>query len=220
MEGDIRVVIADDHPIVRQGLTVTINAQQDMRVVGEASNGDEAVQRIRELRPDVTVMDLKMPVRDGLSAIKEVTETVPGARILVLTSFSDDDNVFAAIKAGAVGFLLKDSPPESLLDAVRAIHRGEGALHTSIARKLMQEIKRPPEPVKSNAPLTPREHEVLSYIAQGLSNREIADKMSVSIRTVTTHVGSILEKLHLANRTRAALYAVEQGLVAKPDGTA
>jgi two-component system, NarL family, response regulator LiaR len=218
MDGKIRVLIADDHPIVRRGLNITINAQEDMELVAEASNGEEAVTRIREHRPEVIIMDLKMPGKDGLAAIKEVTESMPGARILVLTSFSDDDNVFAAIKAGAVGFLLKDSPPDQLLDAIRAVHRGEGALHSSIARKLMTEIKRPPDRVRTDAPLTPRELEVLQYIAQGLSNREIADKMSVSIRTVTTHVGSILDKLHLANRTKAALYAVEQGLVPRPDG--
>jgi two-component system, NarL family, response regulator LiaR len=217
MDGKIRVLIADDHPIVRSGLTITINAEEDMELVAEASNGDEAVARIAEHRPDVIIMDLKMPGKDGLQAIKEVTEMTPGARILVLTSFSDDDNVFAAIKAGAVGFLLKDSPPDQLLESIRTLHRGEGALHPSIARKLMYEIKRPPERARTDAPLTPRELEVLQYIAQGLSNREIADRMSVSIRTVTTHVGSILDKLHLANRTKAALYAVEQGLVPKPD---
>ncbi len=217
MEGIIRVLIADDHPIVRQGLNITINAQADMRIVAEATNGVEAVARILEHKPDVIVMDLRMPGGDGLAAIKEVTEKLPGARILVLTSFSDDDNVFAAIKAGAVGFLLKDSAPEALMEAIRAVARGEGALHTSIARRLMLEIKRPPERNRTDAPLTPRELEVLQLIAKGLSNREIADRMSVSIRTVTTHVGSILDKLHLANRTKAALYAVEQGLVARPE---
>jgi two-component system, NarL family, response regulator LiaR len=220
MDGKIRVLIADDHPIVRRGLNITINAQEDMEIIGEASNGEEAVARIAELRPDVIIMDLKMPGKDGLAAIKETTEMMPGAQILVLTSFSDDDNVFAAIKAGAVGFLLKDSPPDQLLEAVRAVFRGEGALNPSIARKLMYEIKRPPERHRTDAPLTPRELEVLQYIAHGHSNREIAEKMSVSIRTVTTHVGSILDKLHLANRTKAALYAVEQGLVPKQEGEA
>jgi two-component system, NarL family, response regulator LiaR len=213
----IRVLIADDHPIVRQGLEITINAQNDMMLVAQASNGAEAVQLLQEHDPHVIIMDLKMPVKDGLSAIKEITELRPGVPIMVLTSFSDDDNVFAAIKAGAVGFVLKDSPPDQLLESIRAVHRGEGALHTSIARKLMLEIKRPPERSRTDAPLTNRELEVLQYIAQGLSNREIADSMSVSIRTVTTHVGSILDKLHLANRTKAALYAVEQGLVPKPE---
>ncbi len=213
----IRILIADDHPIVRQGLEITINAQNDMMLVAQASNGEEAVRLLKEHDPDVIIMDLKMPVKDGLSAIKEITELRPGVPIMVLTSYSDDDNVFAAIKAGAVGFVLKDSPPDQLLENIRAVHRGEGALHTSIARKLMLEIKRPPERSRTEAPLTNRELEVLQYIAQGLSNREIAEAMSVSIRTVTTHVGSILDKLHLANRTKAALYAVEQGLVPKPE---
>jgi NarL family two-component system response regulator LiaR len=157
-------------------------------------------------------MDLQMPVKDGLAAIEEIDRADLGAKILVLTSFPDDDKVFAAIKAGAMGFLLKDSPPEDLLDAIRAVHRGESALHPTIARKLIQEIKRPPGRTSAAEQLTPRELEVLKCLAQGLTNREIALELSISVRTVTTHVRNILDKLHLANRTQAALYAVEQGL--------
>jgi DNA-binding NarL/FixJ family response regulator len=208
----IHILIADDHPIVRQGLGVVLAAQDDMELVAEAVNGDEAVRLAHKTRPDVIIMDLQMPVKDGLAAIQEIDQAGLGAQILVLTSFPDDDKVFAAIKSGAMGFILKDSPPEDLLDAIRTVHRGESALHPAIARKLIQEIKRPPERPPATEQLTPRELEVLKCMAQGLTNREIALELSVSVRTVTTHVRNILDKLHLANRTQAALYAVEQGL--------
>ena len=212
----IRVLIADDHPVVRQGLRVMLSAQPDIELVGEATNGEEAVRKAKSLRPHVIIMDLKMPVKDGLTAIREINQANLDTCILVLTSYPDDDNVFAAIKAGAMGFLLKDSSPEHLVDAIRAVHRGESALHPTVARKLIQEIKEPPQqPLESTdvEPLTPRELEVLRYLAQGLSNREIATKLHVSVRTVTTHVRNILDKLHLANRTQAALYAVKHGIV-------
>ncbi len=213
----IRVLIADDHPLVRQGLGVVLAAQTDIELVAEATNGDEAVRLVQEVQSDVIIMDLKMPVKDGLTAIKEITETDLDTRILVLSSFPDDDNVFTAIKAGAMGFLLKDSPPEHLLDAIRAVHRGENVLHPTIARKLMQEIKNPPKLPPAEDPLTPRELDVLKCLTRGLSNGEIAAELSVSIRTVTTHVRNILDKLHLANRTQAALYALDQGIVVKSE---
>ena len=212
MTDNIRVLIADDHPIVRQGLSVVLAAQPDMELVSEATNGQEAVDSAQETQPDVIIMDLKMPVKDGLTAIKEIDSLLPSARILVLTSFPDDDSVFRAIKSGATGFLLKDSPPEQLLDAIRTVYSGESALHPSIARKLMQEIKTPTELPPSQDPLTPRELDVLQCLAQGLSNKEIAAELSVSTRTVTTHVRNILDKLHLANRTQAALYAQQKGI--------
>ena len=216
MAEKIRVLIADDHPIVRQGLRVVLAAQPDMELVAEATNGQEAMYLAQETLPDLIVMDLVMPIKDGLTAIKEIDQRLPSVRILVLTSFPDDNNVFDAIKAGAMGFLLKDSPPEQLLEAIRTVYAGDSALHPSIARKLMQEIKHPPELPPAEEPLTPRELEVLQCLAQGLSNREIAAELSVSIRTVTTHVRNILDKLHLANRTQAALYAQEQGIASKP----
>jgi DNA-binding NarL/FixJ family response regulator len=217
MTEPIRVLIADDHPIVRQGLEVVLAAQPDMELVAEATNGEEAVRLAQEAQPDIIIMDLKMPVKDGLTAIEEISQAQLPARILVLTSFPDDDNVFTAIKVGAMGFLLKDSPPEDLLEAIRTVHRGESALHPTIARKLVQEIKRPPKLPLAEEPLTPRELDVLYCLAQGLSNREIAKKLVISIRTVTTHVRNILDKLHLANRTQAALYAVEHGIVPRPE---
>jgi NarL family two-component system response regulator LiaR len=215
MTKQIRVLIADDHPIVRQGLEVVLGAQDDIELVAQATNGAEAVRLAQETQPEVIIMDLQMPVKDGLTAIQEIGQSDADVQILVLTSFPDDDKVFAAIKAGAMGFLLKDSPPEALLDGIRTVYRGESALHPTIARKLVQEIKHPAPLPPTADPLTPRELDVLRCLAQGMTNREIALELSVSVRTVTTHVRNILDKLHLANRTQAALYAVEQGIVSQ-----
>lgn len=215
MTETIRILIADDHPIVREGLEVVLASQTDMELVAQATNGDQAVRLAQETQPDVIIMDLQMPVKDGLTAIREINETGLGAQILVLTSFPNDDKVFAAIKTGAIGFLLKDSSPEDLLDAIRTVHRGESALHPTIAIKLVEEIKRPSALPPSAEPLTPRELEVLRHLARGSTNREIAGDLSISVRTVSNHVRSILDKLHLANRTQAALYAVEQGLTSR-----
>lgn len=215
MEEPITILIADDHPLIRQGLRVVIEAQPDLRLVGEAVNGGQAVQLAQALHPDIIIMDLKMPVMDGLSAAREISLTVPRAQVLILTSFPDDENVYAAIKAGAVGFLLKDASAEYLLDAIRTVQGGESVLHPAIARKLMREIKEPSRLPPTTDPLTARELEVLACMAQGMSNRQIAQQLSVSVRTVSSHVRSILDKLHLANRTQAALYAVEQGITSK-----
>jgi NarL family two-component system response regulator LiaR len=216
MTQKIRILIADDHPLVRQGLDVVLSSQPDMELVAAATNGDEAISLTKQTKPDVIVMDLVMPIIGGLTAIKEINRFYPEARILVLTSFPDDDNVFNAIKEGAMGFLLKDAPPEQLLEAIRTVYRGESALHPTIARKLIQELMHPPELPPAPEPLTPREVEVLQCLAQGLSNRDIATQLSVSFRTVTTHVRNILDKLHLANRTQAALYAHQHGLTPPP----
>jgi len=212
MTEKIRILIADDHPLIRQGLDVVLSAQPDMDLVAAATNGDEAIRLAQETKPDVIIMDLMMPIISGLTAIKEINQIYPKARILVLTSFPDDENVFTAIKEGAMGFVLKDSSPDQLLEAIRTVHRGESALHPTIARKLIQELKTTPESLPVPEPLTPRELEVLQCLAQGLSNREIAAQLVVSFRTVTTHVRNILDKLHLANRTQAALYAHQHGL--------
>lgn len=212
MADTIRVAIADDHPIVRQGLRVALGAQDDLELIGEAANGAEAVQMAKSLNPDVMIMDLQMPVKDGITAIEEITQEDADACILVLTSFPDDKNVFSAIKAGAMGFLLKEAPPEELLASIRTVHGGEAALHPTIARKLIQEVKTPTEVRSSLDPLTPREMDVLKCLARGLSNREIADELTVSVRTVTTHMRNILDKLHVSNRTQAALYALEHGV--------
>lgn len=216
METTIKILIADDHPLIRQGLRVIIEAQRDLELVGEAVNGEQAVQQALTLHPDIVIMDLQMPVKDGLTATREIAQADPQAQVLVLTSFPDDENVYAAIKAGAMGFLLKDSSAEYLLDAIRMVSRGESVLHPTIARKLMQEIKQPPKLPPTTEPLTPRELEVLGCLAQGMANSQIANELSVSVRTVTTHVRNILDKLHLANRTQAALYALEKGMIPKP----
>lgn len=211
----IRVLIADDHPIVLKGLKVLLEAHTGFDLVAEATNGEEAVLKAKETKPDVIIMDLQMPVKDGITAIKEITQIHPTVRFLVLTSFPDDDNVFRAIKAGAMGYLLKDSPPHFLLESIRTVYFGEGALQPMIARKLIHEVKHPSQLPTSVDPLTKRELEVLQCLARGLSNREIAAELVVSIRTVSTHVRNILDKLHLANRTKAALYAVEHGIDVK-----
>jgi NarL family two-component system response regulator LiaR len=183
-----------------------------MEVVGQAADGVEAVQLTRSRQPDVIVLDLVMPRKNGIETIDEIKREFPEARILVLTSFAEDDKVFPAIKAGAQGYLLKDSSPQELLQGIRDTYQGEVSLHPVIARKLFREINRPSELPLAEEPLTVREVEVLKLIAQGLSNQSIAEKLVISERTVRTHVGHILHKLHLANRTQAALYALREGL--------
>lgn len=208
----IQIVIADDHPIVRRGLRTVIRTQPDMELVGEAGDGAQAVRLVLDLQPDIVIMDLQMPVLDGMSAIRELNQPGVKTRVLVLTSFPDDDLVISAIKAGATGFLLKDSSPKDLLDSIRRVHQGESALHPSIAMKVLMEIKNPSRPDPMTEPLTPRELQVLSLLALGMSNAEIGEQLSVSTRTVSTHVRAILDKLHLNNRTQAALFAQGKGL--------
>jgi NarL family two-component system response regulator LiaR len=214
---DIRVLIADDHAIVREGLRALIETEPGMVLVGEASDGVEAARLARALKPDVILLDLVMPRQDGLAAIVEIKQDQPQARILVLTSFADDDKVFPAIKAGALGYLLKDTTPRALLQAIRDVYQGESSLHPTIARKLIGELHHPASPPPTGEALTEREVQVLGLVAQGLSNQEIADRLVVSERTVRKHVSNILGKLHLANRTQATLYAIRTGL-AEPEG--
>jgi NarL family two-component system response regulator LiaR len=213
----IRVVIADDHAIVREGLRALLDTEPGIKLVGEASDGVEAVRQARILKPDVILLDLVMPNKDGLAAIAEIKRDQPDARILVLTSFAEDEKVFPAIKSGALGYLLKDTTPRDLLGAIRDVHRGESSLHPTIARKLIGELHRPAQPLPAGEELTDREVEVLSLVAQGLSNQEIADRLVVSERTVRKHVSNILGKLHLANRTQATLYALRTGLADAED---
>lgn len=207
----IRVFHADDHAIVREGVRALLSTEPDMELIGEADNGETAVEKIKALRPDVALLDLKMPYKTGLEVIAEVKAKLPEVRILVITSFADDDNVFPAIKAGALGYLLKDSSPEDLLHAIRDVYAGQSSLHPIIAHKVIQELNKPSSLPPTSDPLTERELEILKLIAQGLTNQQMADKLVVSERTVRTHVSNILSKLHLANRTQAALFALREG---------
>jgi NarL family two-component system response regulator LiaR len=213
MSETIRILIADDHAIVREGMNHLIEGRPDLEIVAEAADGAEAVLMAQRRQPDVILMDLVMPRLDGIAAIKAIKRDNPAARILVLTSFAEDDKVFAAVKAGALGYLLKDSSPLELIQAIHDVHGGNASLPPTIARKLIRELNQPPALPPSEEPLTEREVEILKLVAQGLSNQEIAERLTISPRTVGAHVGHILDKLHLANRTQAALYALRQGLV-------
>jgi NarL family two-component system response regulator LiaR len=213
MTSTIRVLVADDHTIVRKGIGALLATEPGIEVVGEAENGGEAVTQAKRLRPDVILMDLVMPEMDGIEAIRRIMADQPEARIVVMTSFAGDDKVFPAIKAGALGYLLKDSGPEELVQAIYQVYRGESSLHPMIARKLLQELSHPPARPPTPDPLTEREVEVLQLVAQGRDNREIAKELMISEATARTHVSNILRKLHLASRTQAALYALREGLV-------
>ncbi len=217
MSETIRVLIAEDHTVVRGGLCALLEGVDGIEVVAEAADGVEAVLKTRAIKPDVILMDLMMPRKTGIEAIEEIKRENPSARILVLTSYSDDDKVFAAIKAGALGYLLKETSTQDLLQAIRDVYNGESSLHPAIARKLIRELNRPSTLPPSDEPLTEREAEVLVLVARGLSNQDIADKLVISERTVRTHVSNILGKLHLANRTQAALYALKEGLTSLDD---
>ncbi len=213
----IRVLIADDHAIVRKGIRALLATEPDVEVVGEAGDGVEAVSRSQDLAPDVVLMDLVMPKMDGIEATREITARRPDVRVLVLTSFAADDKVFPAMKAGALGYLLKDTGPDELVQAIHAVYRGEPSLEPAIARKLLYELAHPSQQPPTPEPLTERELEVLRLIAQGCSNREIADRLTIAELTVRTHVSNILGKLHLASRTQAALYALKEGLASLDD---
>jgi NarL family two-component system response regulator LiaR len=213
----IRVLIAEDHAIVRKGVRNLLSLEKDIQVIGEASNGREAVQQVKDLDPDVVLMDLVMPELDGIQAIQEIKARRPDAKVLVLTSFATDDKIFPAIKAGALGYLLKDSDPAELANAIRQVNAGEYSLHPIIARKVLQELNLSPKRPSVDQPLTGREVEVLRMVAQGKSNRQIAEELVLSLGTVRAHLSSILGKLHLASRTQATLYALREGLASLED---
>jgi NarL family two-component system response regulator LiaR len=211
-QATIRVLVVDDHAIVRKGIRALLAEIADIEVVGEASDGQEAIDQADALSPDVILMDLVMPDVDGILATRRITADEAGPRILVLTSFAGDDKVFPAIKAGALGYLLKDSEPTDLVDSIRQVHRGEPSLQPSIAQKVLKELRHPSARPPTPDPLTDREMEVLRMVAKGLSNPEIAQRLVITEATVRTHVSNILSKLHLANRVQAPLYALQEGI--------
>jgi NarL family two-component system response regulator LiaR len=211
-QATIRVLVVDDHAIVRKGIRALLAEIADIEVVGEASDGQEAIDQADALSPDVILMDLVMPDVDGILATRRITADEAGPRILVLTSFAGDDKVFPAIKAGALGYLLKDSEPTDLVDSIRQVHRGEPSLQPSIAQKVLKELRHPSARPPTPDPLTDREMEVLRMVAKGLSNPEIAQRLVIAEATVRTHVSNILSKLHLANRVQATLYALQEGI--------
>lgn len=209
----IRVLIVDDQAIVRKGTMALLAQVAGITVVGEAADGQAAIAQAALLEPDVILMDLVMPKVDGITAIQQISADQPEVRILALTGFATDDKVFPAIKAGALGYLLKDAEPEELVAAIQQVYRGEPSLPPAIARKLLRELRQAPAQHEPNPdPLTDRELEVLSLVAKGLDNQAIAKHLTVTEVTVRTHISHILDKLHLANRVQATLYALRTGL--------
>lgn len=215
----IRVMVVDDHPVVRRGIKSLLGEEEDIQVVGEAVNGRDALEKVESLQPDVILMDLVMPEMTGIEAIEKITASHPDAKILVMTSFAADDKVFPSIKAGALGYLLKDSDPEDLIRMIRQVFRGELSIHPTIARKVIQELNRPPKEPLTPSPITEREVEILQLLAQGIENKEIARRLVVRNATVRTHVSNILRKLQLANRVQATLYALRAGITSLEDET-
>jgi NarL family two-component system response regulator LiaR len=210
----IRVLIADDHAVVRQGLRTFLELQGDIDVVGEAGNGEEAVAVAAQHAPDVILLDLVMPELDGIGALRRLREAAPAARVIVLTSFGEDERLFAALRAGAVGYLLKDVEPPELVRAIRTAHAGQSPLSPAVAARVVEELASGGSGRAAPADeLTPRELEVLCLIARGRSNKRIALELGVAEKTVKTHVSHVLAKLGLSDRTQAALYAVREGLV-------
>jgi len=212
----IRVLIADDHQVVRQGLLTFLELQPDIVVVGQAADGRAAVEMVQQLQPHVVLMDLVMPGLDGISATRKIRAQQPAVQVIVLTSFTEDDKVFPAIQAGAASYLLKDVQPDELVEAIRAVHRGEARLHPDIARKLMHQVaqsqSQPSEAPPAAADLTTRELEVVRLVAAGRSNQEIARTLAISDKTVKTHISNILGKLNLQDRTQLAIFALRSGL--------
>lgn len=208
----IKVLVVEDQAVVREGVVAILSFSPDIDVVGQAENGAQALTMVKAKKPDVILLDLVMPQMDGLTAIPRIKEIDPDAKILVLTSFAEGDRVYQAIKSGALGYMLKDSTRDQLLQSIRDVSQGRASLHPSVALKVIQEINRPSDLSNNIEPLTARELETLQLIARGLSNQEIANALFVHERTIAKYVSSILNKLHLANRTQAALFALREGL--------
>ncbi|HQZ72119.1 MAG: response regulator [Anaerolineae bacterium] len=210
----IRILLADDHAVVRQGLRMFLALDPELEVVGEAANGAQALEQVALLRPDVVLMDLKMPVMDGLTAIRHIRAAHPDTEVIAVTSVLEDTAIIDAVRAGAIGYLLKDTEAQELCRAIKAAAAGQVQLSPQAAARLVREVHAPDSPEQ----LSPRELEVLRLIARGLSNREIAQELVISEKTVKTHASSILSKLGLASRTQAALHAMRLGLVGQSEG--
>jgi two-component system, NarL family, response regulator LiaR len=207
----IRVLVADDHAVVRQGLRTFLELQEDIEVVADVADGQAALDGVAEHDPDVVLMDLVLPVVDGVEAIRRIAAQRPATRVIALTSFLDDDKLFPAVRAGAAGYLLKDVQPQELVRAIRTVHSGEALLHPAVAARLMEEVAGSDD--DASQPLTPREREVVESIARGLSNKRIAAELGISEKTVKAHVSNILGKLGLSDRTQVAMHAVREGWV-------
>ncbi len=208
----ITVLVVDDHALVREGLRSCLGSEPDIEVVGEASSGEEAVEKAGKLRPDVILMDLIMAEMDGIAATRQVSEVSPASSVLVVTNFGTDEQILAALQAGAMGYVLKDVLPEDLFRAIRSVAGGELILHPKIAKQVMKQFFRAPSEPAGYSELTRREREVLGLVARDLTNREIAQELCISVRTVKAHVSSILSKLQKRNRVEAAEYARQHGL--------
>ena len=210
---DIRILITDDHPVVREGLFAMLNRERGFDVVGQATNGKEAVEKARELKPDIILIDLRMPELDGVEAIRQIKSAQPEIKFIILTTYSDDEYIFRGIEAGARAYLLKDAPREELFEAIRAVHRGESLIQPAVASKVIDRLAELSRQTHSTEALSEREIEVLQLMANGSANKEIADLLSITQSTVKTHITSIFQKLGVTARTEAVTQALKRGII-------
>ncbi len=213
MVEQIQIVVVDDHPVLRDGLSAVLSTQPDFRVIGEAESGVEAVEIIVELRPDVVMLDLEMPEMDGVETLKRLREHNPDIRVIVFTAFDTDERILAAVQAGAQGYLLKGAPRDQIFEAVRVVHSGDSLLQPVVASKLLRQMSQTSESTETFVSVTPRGLDVLRLLARGLQNKEIAEELGITERTVKFHVGTILNRLGAGNRTEAVTRAVQKGLI-------
>lgn len=213
MAQTVRILIADDHPIVREGLATVLSQEDDIKVVGQASNGSEAVSKAKELHPDIILMDLQMPEMDGVEAMQRIKEEAPDIGIIILTTYDTDDYIFRGIEAGARAYLLKDSPPEEVLKAIRAVHKGESLIQPRVASRLLDRFSQLSRAPAREEDLSQREIEVLQLIAKGAANKEIASQLFIGESTVKTHIIHIFNKLEVKDRTEAVTEAVRKGII-------